>query len=219
MIYKLVLVDKQELHAGEKEEAGEHHLTSDDAESVSAQHLDKHSHYYSDLEKAGLNESLESIKSAALSLIKPIEKNEEAKAEAKRLSSMLSKTTPTLSSIKSLSKGAKFGIYSISAGLAYAAWAQRDNPYEAMQLLKTAKEIATMAMRNRQGGASLSQAVPDMAQGALEIAKDAFLGEEIETGPHFPFSDKKVVGKGRLGRKMKHPSTTVGSSLPVSGPR
>lgn len=98
MRYKLVLVDREEQNTGEKEEAGEHHLTPDDAESVAAQHLTKHPHYYTDLEKAGLN-------------------------------------------------------------------------------------------------------------------------EKIETGPHFPFSDKKVVGKGRLGRKMKHPSTTVGSSLPVSGPR
>jgi len=219
MRYKLVMVDKEELHTGEKEEAGEHHLTPDDAESVTAQHLMKHPHYYTDLEKAGLNESIENIKAAAMKFLQPIAKNAQAKEEAKKISGMIPKMNPTSIKDGSLNKVVRFGAYSIAAGLAYAAWAQRNNPQEALQLLKTAKEITNLALKNSKIGGTLKHAAPEIGQAALDVAADAFLEEEIKTGPHFPFSDKKVVGKGRLGRKMKHPSTTVGSSLPVSGPR
>jgi DNA phosphorothioation-dependent restriction protein DptG len=217
MRYKLVVVDRKELKAGEKEEAGEHHLSPDDAESVTAQHLTKHPNYYSDLEKVGLNESLNAIKTAAANFIKPILNNQKAKEEARKISNKIAQIGFSSINLNALGKTSKFGAYSLSAGLAYAAWAQRNNPQEAMQLLKTAKEVASLALKSKEGNST--QSVPELGQTVLDIAGDTFLKEEIKTGQHFPFSDKKVVGKGRLGRKMKHPSTTVGSSLPVSGPR
>ena len=62
MRYKLVLVQKSELQKGERDEAGEHFMPPDEAETTAAQHLEKHPWYYTDLEKAGLGEAIDTGK-------------------------------------------------------------------------------------------------------------------------------------------------------------
>ena len=59
---RFVLVDKKELHKGEREEAGEHGFSPEVAHDTAMDHLSKTDpHYYSRLQSLGLEEEGETL--------------------------------------------------------------------------------------------------------------------------------------------------------------
>ena len=64
---KFALVDKNELAAGEHEEAGEHNMSPEEAEKTALQHLTKKNpHYYSIAKSVGLEEESYELNESAL---------------------------------------------------------------------------------------------------------------------------------------------------------
>ena len=79
---KFVLVDKNELASGEREESEEHNMSQEDAERTALQHLTKKNpHYYSIAASVGLEEeSLELNEQALLEYKKGFDQHPQAGA-------------------------------------------------------------------------------------------------------------------------------------------